>query len=44
MAKFAKKLGTLPQRYQFDLSIKDVFIRVPYEVKVIVLFKRGNKY
>jgi hypothetical protein len=43
MAKFAKKLGTVPQRYQFDISIFDVFIRVPYEVNVIAVFSRGKK-
>ena len=41
MAKFAKKLGTLPQRYQFDLTLFECCLRVPYEVNVIGVWKRG---
>ena len=43
MARFVKKLGTASMRYLFDLTVHQVDLRVPYEVQVGVVFKRGNK-
>lgn len=42
MARFAKKIGALPSRYQFDLFISHVTINVPYDVNVITVMKRGK--
>ena len=30
-------------RYLFDLTVHQIDLRVPYEVQVGVVFKRGNK-
>ena len=43
MARFVKKLGTASMRYLFDLTVHQIDLRVPYEVQVGVVFKRGNK-
>ena len=43
MARFVKKLGTASMRYLFDLTVHQIDLRVPYEVQVGVIFKRGNK-
>lgn len=43
MARFVKKLGSASLRYLFEMTIHQVDIRVPYEVKVGVIFRRGNK-
>lgn len=42
MARFMKKVGTQPLRYQFDLAIDKVELNVPYEVKLIIIMKRGK--
>jgi hypothetical protein len=44
MARFVKKLGTVPMRYQFDVTIFQVTVNVPYTVNTIIALKRGNQY
>ena len=43
MARFVKKLGSASLRYLFEMTIHQVEIRVPYQVKVGVILRRGNK-
>jgi hypothetical protein len=44
MARFLKKVGApAPSRFMFDMQIHSVDIRVPYEVAVVVVWKRGPK-
>ena len=43
MARFVKKLGQQQLRYQFDLTIHEVCMQVPYEVSVSVVWKKDNK-
>lgn len=43
MARFVRKLGTSSMRYLFDLTVHQVELRVPYEVKVGIVFKCSNK-
>ena len=42
MARFVKKLGTLPSRYMFEMTLHKVELHVPYEVSVSVILKRGK--
>lgn len=42
MARFVKKLGTLPSRYMFEMTLHKVELHVPYEVEVSVILKRGK--
>jgi hypothetical protein len=43
MARFVKKLGSASLRYLFEMTLHQVDIRVPYEVRVGVILRRGNK-
>ena len=42
MARFAKKIGTLPARYMFEMTLHSVELNVPYDVEVGVVLKRGK--
>ena len=42
MARFAKKLGTIPARYMFEMTLHKVELHVPYDVQVSVILKRGK--
>ncbi len=41
MAQFRKKLGTTKMSYQFDLTILNLSIDLPYYVNVSMIFKKG---
>lgn len=43
MARFVKKLGTIPSRYMFEMTLHKVELHVPYEVSVSVILKRGKQ-
>ena len=42
MARFAKKLGSQPMRYMFEVTLHRVTLHVPYDVSVSVVLKRGK--
>lgn len=42
MARFVKKLGTLPSRFMFEMTLHKVELHVPYDVQVSVILKRGK--
>lgn len=44
MARFAKKIGTLPARYMFEMTLHSVELHVPYDVEVTVVLKRGKSF
>ena len=44
MARFMKKVGApQPSRFMFEMELYSVDIRVPYEVAVVVVWKRGPR-
>ena len=43
MARFVKKLGNQCMKYMFEMTLISVDLRVPYEVDVQVVLKRGPK-
>ena len=43
MAKFLKVSQTQPMKYMFEITLHKVELHVPYEVKVIVVMKRGSR-
>lgn len=43
MARFVKKLGTQQLRYQFDLTIFQIKMSVPYTVSVQLVWKKDQK-
>jgi hypothetical protein len=40
MARFVKKLGTQQMRYQFDLHLHEISIKIPYEVSLQLVWKK----
>ena len=43
MARFVNKVATMQMKYMFGVSLHKVELKVPYDVDVIVLMKRGGK-
>ena len=43
MAQWKKKVGSQQMRYQFDVELHDVSIKIPYEVTVQIIWKKDNK-
>ena len=41
--RFMKKLGTQQLRYQFDLSLHEIQMSIPYTVSVCVVLKKDQK-
>ena len=42
MSRFVRKLGVFTYKYQFDLVVHQVDIRVPQELQVKVIFTSGK--
>ena len=43
MARFVNKVATMQMKYMFGVTLHKVELKVPYDVDVIVLMKRGGK-
>lgn len=42
MARFQRKLGQHKLRFQFDLEVQEIQIKVPYEALIQVVWKKGK--
>ena len=43
MARFVKSAQTQPMKYMFEMTLHEISLRVPYEMQVIVVLKRGSR-
>lgn len=43
MSRFMKKLGTQKMRYQYDIELYEITMKIPYEVGIQIVWKKDEK-